>query len=191
VREFHPLPFSPAVAGGHLGTVSRITTRRVPSSNRFRAAARKCKKHSSALSLLPRVPPRASGERSINGPAAFQTATRGRRERVPSGDGAARAPVSGWRGRERGDDRICRAGLRLPGPALRGVCSGWCGREDLNLHTLPGTCLKHARLPIPPRPQNIELISGAPGWLSAAQAIESRRWTGPWRSLSVSRIRSK
>ena len=31
----------------------------------------------------------------------------------------------------------------------------WCGREDLNLHTLTGTCtFKHARLPIAPRPQN-------------------------------------
>ena len=30
----------------------------------------------------------------------------------------------------------------------------WCGREDLNLHAYGYMHLKHARLPIPPRPQN-------------------------------------
>ena len=159
MREFHPLPFSPAVAGGHLGTVSRITTRRVPSSNRFRAAARKCKEHSSALSLLPRVPPRASGERSINGPAAFQSATRGRRERVPSGDGAARARVSGWRGRERGDDRICRAGLRLPRTCPEGRMFWMVRSRGLEPpHPSGYMHLKHARLPIPPRPRTAKLV---------------------------------
>src|SRR5215471_16263013 len=49
--------------------------------------------------------------------------------------------------------------------------------------------LKHARLPIPRRPQirifaptsshtYLKLISSAPGWLSAAQTIEHRRRTG-------------
>ena len=62
--------------------------------------------------------------------------------------------------------------------------------------------LKHARLPIPPRPQisklvptsshsYLKLVSGALGWLSVAQTIESGRGTGPWRSLSAPRIRSK
>jgi hypothetical protein len=37
----------------------------------------------------------------------------------------------------------------------------------------------------------LKLISGALGWLSAAQTIESKRLTGPWRPLSVPRIRSK
>jgi hypothetical protein len=39
VRDFHPLPFSPAVAGEHLGTVTIDITPRSPQSN-FHAGVR-------------------------------------------------------------------------------------------------------------------------------------------------------
>ena len=32
----------------------------------------------------------------------------------------------------------------------------WCGRRDLNPHELPHWNLNPARLPVPPRPQNVK-----------------------------------
>ncbi len=40
--------------------------------------------------------------------------------------------------------------------------SVWCGREDLNLHTLRYSLLKTARIPIPPRPHSGENLSVFP-----------------------------
>ena len=46
--------------------------------------------------------------------------------------------------------------------ALVLVLIRWCGREDLNLHAYGYMHLKHARLPIPPRPQNRLALARTP-----------------------------